>query len=108
VARPKRFELLTPRFVAWRLRENARNADRTCGADLALSGERRFIPHIGPPSRSVLRKLVGVAGFEPATPRPERGAAIRVGPPGQGGCVSWENLRNLLKRNGSIWQQLGK
>jgi hypothetical protein len=22
--------------------------------------------------------------------------------------VSWENLRNLLKRNGPIWHQLGK
>src|SRR5262249_30866711 len=41
-------------------------------------------------------------------PRPERGAAVRVGPPGQGGCVSWENLRNLLKRNGPILHQLGK
>jgi hypothetical protein len=24
------------------------------------------------------------------------------------GCASWENLRNLLKRNGPIWHQLGK
>ena len=31
-------------------------------------------------------------------------------PPGgvRGGCDSWENLRNLLKRNGPIWHQLGK
>src|SRR5262249_17307280 len=31
-------------------------------------------------------------------------------PPGgvRGGCVSWENLRNLLKRKGPIWNQLGK
>jgi len=26
----------------------------------------------------------------------------------RGGCVSWENLRNLLKRNGPIWHQLGQ
>src|SRR5215831_2262406 len=26
----------------------------------------------------------------------------------RGGCVSWENLRNLLKRNEPIWHQLGK
>src|SRR5215472_9934709 len=31
------------------------------------------------------------------------------GPGGvRGGCVSWENLRNQLKRNGPIWHQLGK
>jgi hypothetical protein len=31
-------------------------------------------------------------------------------PPGgvRGGYVSWENFRNLLKRNGPIWHQLGK
>jgi hypothetical protein len=32
----------------------------------------------------------------------------QMGTPGRGGCVSWENLRNLLKRNGPIWHQLGK
>jgi hypothetical protein len=26
----------------------------------------------------------------------------------RGGSDSWENLRNLLKRNGQIWHQLGK
>src|SRR5262249_40371983 len=26
----------------------------------------------------------------------------------RGGCISWENLCNLLKRNGPIWHRLGK
>src|SRR5262249_47437720 len=95
LARPKRFELLTPRFVV------GRSLSEMDGAgDCKLNSERGFVPHIRPRSQCVYRESWSEwQDLNLRPPRPERGAAIRVGPPGQGGCLSWENLRNLLKRN---------
>src|SRR6516165_5658317 len=63
-------------------------------------------------SRSLARLLRSrsTSAWAPSmdTQTPALGAAIRMGPPGRGGCVSWENFRNLLKRNRPILHQLGK
>src|SRR5262249_39393187 len=56
----------------------------------------RDMPHNGgPPDRGVVPMFC-------RKPRLKGPGGVR------GGRVSWENFRNLLKRNGPIWHQLGQ
>src|SRR5262245_16661670 len=69
----------------------------------ALAGTDRLAPAQSaarPTARQRPRPDAEIVGGEVSEP-PLPGGVRR-------GCDSWENLRNLLKRNGPIWHQLGK
>jgi hypothetical protein len=86
VARPKRFELLTPQIRSLKV--------------VKLNSERRFVPPIGPPNGHALKKLVGAADWNLRPPRSERGgpAVGSAEADSKNICSAIGRLRSLLCR----------